>query len=202
MVSSDTIIDKQNSPVIKNRNTNADGAVLFSSCSKNDGYKKMNKEPQLEMAHYSGEFVPIAPPIQNRKNEAGEKHSAHVTQRNRIPPIAQQIKIQADLSRLNLKTREELVTKENKLLKTAAARDSFDVSVDLSPIVEGKIGSGFSTIRNLKKDLLPKMMLTTRNNKIDTKFLKQSELLRMKPDGFRRISIQTDVEFGGVTHAT
>ena len=63
VVSSDTIIDKQTSPVIKNRNANADGAVLFSSCSKNDGYKKMNKEPQLEMAHYSGEFVPIAPPI-------------------------------------------------------------------------------------------------------------------------------------------
>ena len=105
------------------------------------------------------------------------------------------------MSRLNLKTREELVTKENKLLKTAAQRDSFDVSVDLSPIGEGPIGSGFSTIRNLNQDILPKMMLTTRNNKIDTKFLKQSEILRMKPDGFRRISIQTDVEFGGVTHA-
>ena len=39
------------------------------------------------------------------------------------------------------------------------------------------------------------------NNKIDSNFLKQSEILRMKPDGFRRISIQTDVEFGGVTQA-
>ena len=126
-----------------------------------------------------------------------------MTHRARIPPIAQHIKVQADLSRLNLKTREELVTKENKLLKTAAARDSFDVSVDLSPIGEGPTpGSGFSTMRNLNKGLLPKMMLTTRNNKIDTKFLKQSELLRMKPDGFRRISIQTDVEFGGGTHGT
>ena len=39
------------------------------------------------------------------------------------------------------------------------------------------------------------------NNKINSSFLKQSEILRMKPDGFRRISIQTDVEFGGVTQA-
>ena len=37
----------------------------------------------------------------------------------------------------------------------------------------------------------------TKNNKICSNFLKQSEILRMKPDGFRRISIQTDVEFGG-----
>ena len=54
----------------------------------------------------------------------------------------------------------------------AAARDSFDVSVDLSPIGEGPTGSGFSTIRNMNRDLLPKMAMTTKNNKIDTKFLK------------------------------
>ena len=88
-----------------------------------------------------------------------------------------------------MKTREELVAKKNKLFDTAKARDSFDVSVDLFPIHEGPTGSGFSTIRNQKRDILPKMMTTTKNNKIDSKFLKQSEILRMKPDGFRRISI-------------
>ena len=60
--------------------------------------------------------------------------------------------------------------------------------------------SGFSTLKHRKNlkylDCNPKG-----GEKIDSKFLKQSEMLRLKPDGFRRISIQTDLEFGGVTQA-
>ena len=52
----------------------------------------------------------------------------------RIPPIAQNIKIQADLNRLNLKTREELIKKGDKLLNANVNRDSFEVSLDLSPV--------------------------------------------------------------------
>ena len=57
-----------------------------------------------------------------------------MAQRMRIPPIAQHIKIQADMNRLNLKTREELIKKGDKLLNANVVRDSFDVSLDLSPV--------------------------------------------------------------------
>jgi len=70
---------------------------------------------------HSAEFTPnerLSNQKMTWKKDTGDKHSAHVTHRARIPAIAQQIKISADLSRLNLKTREEAVTKENKLLKT------------------------------------------------------------------------------------
>jgi hypothetical protein len=45
-------------------------------------------------------------------------------------------------------------------------------------------------------NFLPKM----KNNKIDSSFLKQSEIMRMKPEAFRRVSIHTDLEFGGGTN--
>lgn len=220
VVSSDTIIDGVNSPVFKTRaakhhQLNSDVAeVLYRS--KNDGYKKMNKVPMqdeiirnlAQSAEYTTQNDRVRGANQsntNWKKDNKEKHSAHVTHRARIPPIAQQIKMQADLSRLNLKTREEAMTKENKLMNTIrkAARDSFDVSVDLSPIGENQTTSGFSTIEAaVRQDYLPKMTLKSqRDGKIDTKFLKQSEILHMKPDGFRRISIHTDVEFRGGTNA-
>ena len=63
----------------------------------------------------------------------------------------------------------------------------------MSPI--GPDTSGMSTLKANTRDIINKV----KNNKIDSKFLQQSEILRMKPDGFRRISIQTDLEFGGMT---
>ena len=99
-----------------------------------------------------------------------------------MPSIAHQIKVHNELNRLNLKTREELTSK-TRLLSNPQAQDRFDVSVDLSPR-HGQT-SGFSALQT-KDLLLPKMV---GNNKIDSSFLQQSEILRMKPDGFRRISI-------------
>ncbi len=98
-----------------------------------------------------------------------------------------------------MKTREEQINKRNYLLDKNSVRERFDVSVDLSPGNTGNTThmSGFQTLKEFKREKLPKM----RNNNIDSSFLKQSEILRMKPDGFRRISIQTDLEFGGMTHA-
>ena len=110
--------------------------------------------------------------------------------RTRVPSIAKQIKLQADLTRLNLKTREELVSK-TALSKPISTKERFDVSVDLSHHCGN---SGFSIVQT-SDNKLPKV----RNNKIDSKFLQQAEIMRMKPDGFRRISIQTDTEFGGPT---
>ena len=108
----------------------------------------MNKVPDIEVIQNVTSFKTTVNNQKGRNNEAGEKHSAHVTHRTRIPPISQNLKMQANLSRLNLKTREELVTKENKLLKSIVApRDSFDVSVDLSPIREGVTESGFAILR-------------------------------------------------------
>ena len=33
--------------------------------------------------------------------------------------------------------------------------------------------------------------------KLKSNFLAQAEIMRVKPDGFRRVSIETDPEFGG-----
>ena len=104
------------------------------------------------------------------------------------------------MNRLNLKTGGELIGKRSVAfgaLNPQPVRDSFDVSVEIAKNENGS-GSGYHTVkaRTHAKDFskIP-------NAKIDSSFLKQSEILRMKPDGFRRISIQTDVEFGGVTQA-
>lgn len=74
-------------------------------------------------------------------------------------------------------------------------RDSFDTSIDLP--LQRLDTSGFSTLKH--RNHLKYVDQNSKGEKINSKFLKQSEMLRLKPDGFRRISIQTDLEFGGVT---
>ena len=124
--------------------------------------------------------------------------------RHRIPPIAQHIKIQADMNRLNLKTGGELIGKKNiglGMVNSHPASDSFDVSLDIAENEKNNF-NGYHAVRarthtkdfsinhynhnQVSKNYNPKLF---NNNKIDSKFLKQSEILRMKPDGFRRISI-------------
>ena len=92
------------------------------------------------------------------------------------------------MNRLNLKTGGELIGKRSVAfgaLNPQPVRDSFDVSVEIAKNENGS-GSGYHTVkaRTNAKDFskIP-------NAKIDSSFLKQSEILRMKPDGFRRISI-------------
>ena len=82
--------------------------------------------------------------------------------------------------------------------RAVEARDSFDISMDLKP--DRLDTSGFSMLKQ-RKNLKYLDHPIQGGEKIDSKFLKQSEMARLKPDGFRRISIQTDLEFGGVTQA-
>ena len=65
-------------------------------------YKKMNKEPYAETLKI----------VQLNANKE-QKHSAYQVSRTRVPSIAQHIEIEADLNRLNLKTREENMNKRN-----------------------------------------------------------------------------------------
>lgn len=105
------------------------------------------------------------------------------------------------MNRLNLKTREDVLSKRNKNMilinGIRANRARLDASHDLSSPPE--LSSDYQQVQtqhNYVRDVLSK---AKDNYKINSSFLKQSEILRMKPDGFRRISIQTDMEFGGHT---
>ena len=83
--------------------------------------------------------------------------------------------------------------------RAVEARDSFDISLDFTP--KRVETSGMSTLKhrhNLKYGEKHRMKGKD-NEKINSKFLKQSEMLHLRPDNFRRISIQTDMEFGGMT---
>ena len=89
-----------------------------------------------------------------------------------MPSIAQHIEIEADLNRLNLKTREENMNKRNQLIQRAQqARDSFDISLDFSPARVDT--SGFSTVKHHStRDEINKFKAKKDNNNIETKFLK------------------------------
>lgn len=152
----------------------------------------MNKVPDKEL---TSQIVKPNPILRNADYEK-VKHSAHMVHRSRAPSIGHNIQILTEISRLNLKTREEQVSKRNMLNPMPnGPNERFDVSVDLS---QQRGNSGFSIVQtsNTKNHYLPQM----KNNMINSNFLQQSEILRMKPDSFRRISIQTDVEFGRGTH--
>lgn len=184
MVSSDTIIDRNASPVIKARRAS------YVKTKTTDNFQRINKIPYKEASQRINVYMPTAQ-AKPTKVDVEAKHSAHGLHRERIPSIAQQFKIQTEMSRFNLKTREELVSKK-QLLNSSNKEERFDVSVDLSPGNHQQ--SGYATVRT--GDLYRKK---GRNNKIESNFLKQSEIMRIRPDGFRRISIQTDIEFG-MTH--
>lgn len=77
-----------------------------------EGYKKMNKEPNIVTADQHRIQTPS-----NQRRLVEEKKSAHITTRTRVPSIAHNIRLQADLYRLNLKTREENMNKRNQLIR-------------------------------------------------------------------------------------
>lgn len=150
------------SPVIKvRRNSNntspaANNTITRNnnSSSNNGGYKKMNKVPYREAVQQKinaiydpllrrGElssggknFHGVSPRKHSETHQEATKHSAHMVHRHRIPPIAQHIKIQADMNRLNLKTGGELIGKKTNtglgMVNSHPASDSFDVSVDIA----------------------------------------------------------------------
>ena len=130
LVSSDTLIEREQSPIIKTRRN-----YHTTKGPKEDGYKKMNKVPDKEL------IQALADRMKSRKDEYETKHSAHMMHRSRVPSIGSHIKIQTDMNRLNLKTREDKVSK--KSLLQPRITDRFDVSVDLSP--HGG-NSGFSMV--------------------------------------------------------
>ena len=101
----------------------------------------MNKEPD----YYGKDVMPYRTGTQVfqlnddklvKKNEAQDKHSAHMAHRQRVPSIAKNIKLQADLNRLNLKTREDVLSKRNKNMMlmngVKANRDRLEASHDFS----------------------------------------------------------------------
>jgi len=92
----------------------------------------MNKVPDKELAFQAVRPIPIPRNIDYDK----VKHSAHIAHRNRAPSIGQNIKILTDMNRLNLKTREEQVSKRNMLNPMPndikGPNEQFNVSVDLS----------------------------------------------------------------------
>lgn len=135
---------------------------------KEDGYKKMNKESASREQPLPNQNITM----NQWRVESDSKHSAHLMRRTRIPSISNQIRFKTNLNRLNLKTREELVSKTSLLNPRPDER--FDVSVDLSPT--GVDNSGYSMTRT--PDTAQALIARMKNNRIDSNFLQQSEILR------------------------
>ena len=132
MISSDTIHDKNASQVLKlRRQSNSNMSKRVNEELTN--FRKINRMPYREansVQRYNV-FQAINSVLPKPSTVVKEKHSSQCLYRAGVPSIAEQFRFAQEHSRLNLKTREEHVSR-SKLLAENAENSKFDVSIDLS----------------------------------------------------------------------
>ena len=132
MISSDTIHDKNASQVLKLRR-HSNSNMTKRANEELPNFRKINRMPYREansVQRYNV-FQAINSVLPKPQTVVKEKHSSQCLYRAGVPSVANQFKFTQEHSRLNLKTREEHVSR-SKLLAENAENSKFDVSIDLS----------------------------------------------------------------------